>query len=701
MDQFRLLPQPGSNPENYRLNAYGDQLPYEYIGKTTTSNGQDVHSFYVDENKAGKIYFVSSGEELLFGATSIENNSNSSYSIFQAYLPYESYHSSGYIGSDANEFIWAPDVGYSATSASNLNRKRVDINMLVGGGGGDDIFYMPLSSIEADISSNSVGITKVSTLDNTYWLADIEKVEFLDGTIYNLDSPEDFLSSSSEFKYSINTGRKVSTTKLNGPGIPSQIDNYDNIVIDQYSSMSAPGLLDTDFYRGNDILIIPFSSDDYTISSSQGGITFSTDLYQGFYPEHENLEVIQFSDVAYRYDGVDSYSEIAWESLTAGTPTPSPVPTPTPEPTPAPVPTPTPDPTPAPVSAPTPEPTPAPVPTPTPEPTLTGDPPNLIRATLRGKKITLQFDNILSETLPSVGRFILNQSNREYIVSDTEIRPSEGIVTLTAEKELDPTVALTLDYLDFAGDQRIGVIESSTGVDLDSFTGFALNNQGSQQNMLTIDDGEFEGNQITLFLSAPISDAIPSKRRFKVKSANKRQKIRRISTQPDDGIVVLTTKKNLDLQKSIFVSYRDLSGDQVKKVVQDLAGNDMATIEDFEIVSGGNDATAPKVVSASLDENTLSVEFDSIIRNTAISKNRFKVRANGKKVRVLSATVEQDDSYVDLALQPKRLRTIDYDWDVSLAYKDPKGDQTSKVVEDIFGNDLKTFKGFDVEIVKI
>ena len=228
-----------------------------------------------------------------------------------------------------------------------------------------------------------------------------------------------------------------------------------------------------------------------------------------------------------------------------------------------------------------------------------------------------------------------------------------------------------------------------------------MNNQGSQQNSLAVDEGEFEGNQITLFLSAPISDAIPSKRRFKVKSANKKQKILDVSTEPDDGIIVLTTKKSLDLQSSVFVSYRDLGGDQVRGVVEDLAGNDMETFSNFEIVSGGNDAIAPMVSSATLDENTLSVEFDSIIRNTRISKNRFKVKVNGKKVRVLSATVEQDDSYVELALQPKNLRTIDMNSLVTLAYKDPKGDQTSNVIEDIFGNDLNSFSGYGVEIVKI
>ena len=127
----------------------------------------------------------------------------------------------------------------------------------------------------------------------------------------------------------------------------------------------------------------------------------------------------------------------------------------------------------------------------------------------------------------------------------------------------------------------------------------------------------------------------------------------------------------------------------------------MISISNFEIISGGNDAIAPIVSSATLDKNILSIEFDSIIRNTTISNKRFKVKVNGKKVRVLAANVEQDDSYVDLNLQPKKLRTIDINSSVTLAYTDPKGDQTSKVVEDIFGNDLDSFSGYGVEIVKI
>ena len=320
---------------------------------------------------------------------------------------------------------------------------------------------------------------------------------------------------------------------------------------------------------------------------------------------------------------------------------------------------------------------------------------------MRGDEITLQFDNSLSDTLPSSSRFTVNQGNRNYQVIDTQIKATDGVVKLLVEKELDPTITLTLDYLDFEGDQKTGVIESVAGVDLGSFDGFTLNNQSTQNNSITIADGEFEGNQITLFLSDPIADTIPSKRRFKVKAAGKKQRILDVSIEPDDGIILLTTKKPLDMQQSIFVSYMDIGGDQVEKVVEDMAGNDMATVNDFEIISGGNDSTAPFVESATLDENVLTVEFDSIIRNTKISRKRFKVKVDGKRVKVNSAAIEEDDSYVELELKPKNLNKIDIESSVTLSYLDPKGDQTRKVIEDLFGNDLDSFSGFSVDIVKI
>ena len=126
----------------------------------------------------------------------------------------------------------------------------------------------------------------------------------------------------------------------------------------------------------------------------------------------------------------------------------------------------------------------------------------------------------------------------------------------------------------------------------------------------------------------------------------------------------------------------------------------MKTIRDFEIINGGYEEIPPKILSAEFDDGTLIVEFDSIINNTKLSKNRFKVRANGKKLRVNSASIDDNnDSFVTLNLQTKGNQVIDLQSEVTLSYTDPKGDQSKQVVEDLFGNDLPSFSGYIVDIV--
>ena len=219
-------------------------------------------------------------------------------------------------------------------------------------------------------------------------------------------------------------------------------------------------------------------------------------------------------------------------------------------------------------------------------------------------------------------------------------------------------------------------------------------------NNLAIDDADFEGNTINLYLNAPIGSAVPSAKRFKVKAGRKSQKIVGINTDPSEGLITLTTKKPVGSYESIKVSYKDLGGDQSTTVIEDKSGNDMKTVRDYEIINGGFDETPPKLVSAELDDNILTMEFDSIISNTKLSKNRFKVKVNGKKLKVKSASVEDnDESFVNLVVQSKRKQIIDLQSEVTLSYRDPKGDQSRQVIEDLFGNDLLSVNSFFVDIV--
>ena len=329
-----------------------------------------------------------------------------------------------------------------------------------------------------------------------------------------------------------------------------------------------------------------------------------------------------------------------------------------------------------------------------------GPAPQLLSGVIRSDQLKLQFNDAISDSLPRLNNFSLNYGSRKLTFEDVEVVPSAGQALLKLSKDIDSTAKVTLNYFDLASDQSSGVIQSKTGVDLASFSGFAIENQTEQGNLLTIEEGDFEKNRITLSLNAPLSSSIPSATRFKAKAGRKKLRIVDINTDAAEGIITLTTNKSIGYYESIFVTYADLAGDQIKGVIEDVAGNDMKTIRDFEIINGGYEEIPPKILSAEFDDGTLIVEFDSIINNTKLSKNRFKVRANGKKLRVKSASIDDDnESFVTLNLQTKRNQVIDLQSEVTLSYTDPKGDQSKQVVEDLFGNDLPSFSGYIVDIV--
>ena len=65
-------------------------------------------------------------------------------------------------------------------------------------------------------------------------------------------------------------------------------------------------------------------------------------------------------------------------------------------------------------------------------------------------------------------------------------------------------------------------------------------------------------------------------------------------------------------------------------------------------------------------------------------------------MRVISAEIPEDDAVAIINLKsPLPASTSS----LALTYKDLKGDQNSKVIQDLDGNDLESFRNFDVEII--
>ena len=65
-------------------------------------------------------------------------------------------------------------------------------------------------------------------------------------------------------------------------------------------------------------------------------------------------------------------------------------------------------------------------------------------------------------------------------------------------------------------------------------------------------------------------------------------------------------------------------------------------------------------------------------------------------MRVISAEVPEDDAIAILNLKSPLAANAS---NLSLTYKDLKGDQNSKIIQDLDGNDLQSLRNFPIEII--
>ena len=131
-------------------------------------------------------------------------------------------------------------------------------------------------------------------------------------------------------------------------------------------------------------------------------------------------------------------------------------------------------------------------------------------------------------------------------------------------------------------------------------------------------------------------------------------------------------------------------------MIEDRDGNDLPSFSKLAPINDSIDTDPPTLEDGYLDGKVLVLEFDELIQAGKLRKSRFKLRAGKKRIRVITAFVPEDDAVAILNLKSTLPATTT---SLSLTYKDLKGDQNSKVIQDLDGNDLESFRNFDVEII--
>jgi uncharacterized repeat protein (TIGR02059 family) len=336
--------------------------------------------------------------------------------------------------------------------------------------------------------------------------------------------------------------------------------------------------------------------------------------------------------------------------------------------------------------------------------TRSSDPLDLNTGEINGNKIVLAFNRELSSTTPSKGAFRLKANNKAIKVKSITLSPNDREAVLKIPSPVAHGDNVTLSYTDAQGNQKRKVIEDVDGNDLTTISDFNLTNNTRKSAInFEVDYADADGKTINIYLTDSLSSSIPNASLFRVIADSRKQQVSSVSTTQSEGIITLNLSKSINTKQDILISYRDLKGNQSSGVAEDTDGNDLATFKNLPAINDTSDDdeiienNPPSLEDAYLDRTELVLEFDKTLQTGKVSPSHFKLRAGKKRVRVTSALVPQDDDSTAIVTLKKPLAASANS--LSLTYKDLRGDQSSNIIQDDFGNDLASLRNFNVEII--
>ena len=324
--------------------------------------------------------------------------------------------------------------------------------------------------------------------------------------------------------------------------------------------------------------------------------------------------------------------------------------------------------------------------------------PTLSRALVNENILTLSFSDILRDELQiSPSRFEVSGNNRLIDVDEVTVDSQNGQVELILSKSVDINDSVKVSYYDFTGDQNYTVLEDAFGYDVASFSEKDVVNETPPAEGLKVITAEAYENTITIGFDLDIdNNSVPNTGMFRVKVNGNTNRVSDIELFSRKREAVLTLSKPIVAGDKISLNYIDARGDQKDNVIQDNYGNDLDNITGLNIdnLEEITSFDPPQIVDQFIDGQTITLEFDEDLMPGKLRKSLFKVKANGKRQRVSSAIVQEDETTVELTLKKEIPPAFD---SILVSYRDIKGDQRRGVIQDLSGNDAEPFRNAELD----
>jgi uncharacterized repeat protein (TIGR02059 family) len=309
-----------------------------------------------------------------------------------------------------------------------------------------------------------------------------------------------------------------------------------------------------------------------------------------------------------------------------------------------------------------------------------------------GTQLTLTYSEALDSTnLPTPDSFVVTAGGQSVTVTGVSINGNNVILTLAPPITTGQSVQIA--YTDPTTGNDTNVIQDVAGNDAASLPATTVTNDSTVPGTdttppifvsATVDN---TGTQLVLTYNKDLDSAnLPLINSFAVTADGQIVAVTGVSV--NGSTVVLTLGTPVTAGQAVEVGYTDPTAGNDPNAIQDIAGNDAATLPPTSVSNGsvipGGDTTAPTFVSAAVDTTgtSLTLTYSEALDGThPPAVGDFTVTAGGQVVTVTGVTVVGSTVVLTLGTAVTAGQAVE------VSYTDPTAGNDLNAIQDAAGND--------------
>jgi uncharacterized repeat protein (TIGR02059 family) len=309
-----------------------------------------------------------------------------------------------------------------------------------------------------------------------------------------------------------------------------------------------------------------------------------------------------------------------------------------------------------------------------------------------GTQLTLTYSEALDSTnLPTPDSFVVTAGGQSVTVTGVSINGNNVILTLAPPITTGQSVQIA--YTDPTTGNDTNVIQDVAGNDAASLPATTVTNDSTVPGTdttppifvsATVDN---TGTQLVLTYNKDLDSAnLPLINSFAVTADGQIVAVTGVSV--NGSTVVLTLGTPVTAGQAVEVGYTDPTAGNDSNAIQDIAGNDAATLPPTSVSNGsvipGGDTTAPTFVSAAVDTTgtSLTLTYSEALDGThPPAVGDFTVTADGQVVTVTNVAVVGSTVVLTLGTPVTAGQAVE------VGYTDPTAGNDVNAIQDAAGND--------------